>query len=457
MIRSCPRGFDLASEFVYTSSGFRTGRSEFGSVLYGPLGVRCLEVDSESKMGWGRRAAFLLVGGLALGAGAALGLAVAPLWWLLAAIGLVFCLLARDRSAPPKEPPQDIVSDGQEPICRSVVSETRGKERGPRIVAIGGGHGLETLLRGLKQHTDDLTAIVTVADDGGSSGILRRERGILPPGDLRRCIAALADAEPLMMQLFQYRFGRGAGLDGHVFGNLFITAMAEITGNFESAISEASRVLAVRGRILPSSLDNVVLCAEVRDPVDQPGTSLLVQGQSQIAKAKGTIERVYLEPSNAKGYPEAIRALLHADLIVLGPGSLYTSILPNLLVEDIRGAFAASEALKIYVCNVATQPGETDGYTVGAHVRALAEHLGDGFCHYVLANGNTTYALSPLSRSEMVAPIWEGIEGYEFVTADLADATLPWRHDSDKLALGVMRLYQRHDAALAFSASDQDQ
>lgn len=313
----------------------------------------------------------------------------------------------------------------------------------PSIVSLGGGHGLSTLLRGLKVHTTRLTAIVTVADDGGSSGVLRREMGILPPGDLRRCIAALAEVEPLMTQLLQYRFGQGAGLDGHAFGNLFIAAMAGITGDFESAISEASRVLAVRGRILPSSLDNIVLCAEISHP-DEPGPHL-VQGQSRIAKAGGTIERVFLQPGEAKGYPAAIRALLDADMIVLGPGSLYTSVLPNLLVPDIRYALKASPALKVYVCNVATQPGETDDYTVGDHVRALGEHLGAGFCDYVLANANTDFALPPNSGSIMVQPEFDSVGEYQqegrLVLEDLVDRALPWRHDSVKLSLALMRLY----------------
>ena len=324
------------------------------------------------------------------------------------------------------------------------IPHTGDRSQGSRVVALGGGHGLSTLLRGLKAHTSQLTAIVTVADDGGSSGLLRREMGMLPPGDLRRCIAALAEAEPLMTQLFQYRFGAGAGLDGHVFGNLFIAAMAGITGDFESAISEASRVLAVRGRILPSSLDNIVLCAEIRDPKDPGAGAHLVQGQSRIVGAGGAIERVFLQPSDAKGYPGAIQALLHADMIVLGPGSLYTSVLPNLLVPGIRDAFRASPALKVYVCNVATQPGETDDYTVGCHVRALGEHLGPGFCHYVLANANTDFTLPPSSGSKMVEPGCDHIDGCQLVLEDLVDRALPWRHDSVRLATALMHLRQGH-------------
>ena len=316
---------------------------------------------------------------------------------------------------------------------------------GPRIVALGGGHGLSTLLRGLKVRTDDLTAIVTVADDGGSSGVLREELGLLPPGDLRDCIVALAEAEPLMTQLLQYRFGRGTGLEGHAFGNLFIAALAEITGDFESAIAKASHVLAVRGRILPSTLENVRLCAEVRERGNPNADPFVVYGQSRIAKARGTIERVYLVPSNAKGYPEAIRAILHAEMIVLGPGSLYTSVLPNLLVADIRNALRASSALKVYVCNVATQPGETDDYTAEDHVRALCAHLGAGFCDCILVNSNTNFQLPPHSGSTMVRPYCAEANGYRVVLEDLVDREIPWRHDAHKLAEALLRLYGAHD------------
>ncbi len=323
------------------------------------------------------------------------------------------------------------------------------EERLPRIVAVGGGHGLSTLLRGLKNQPVQLTAIVTVADDGGSSGILRRETGMLPPGDARNCLVALAQAEPLMTQLFEYRFGHGAGLDGHAFGNLFIAAMAGIAGSFEGAIAQASRVLAVRGRILPSTLQNVTLCGEVRGGTHAPNADALttVYGESAITEADGVVERVYLQPDDAHGYPEAIRALLEADLIVLGPGSLFTSVLPNLLVPDIRAAITASAALKVFACNVATQPGETDGFSVGDHMRALATHLGSGFCHYVLANGNQDVELPAGSGSTLVGTDFCGGDGCELVLANVVDADLPWRHDADKLAAAIMRLYEAHKPA----------
>ena len=312
---------------------------------------------------------------------------------------------------------------------------------GLRVVALGGGHGLSTLLRGLKKHTSNLTAIVTVADDGGSSGVLRREMGLPPPGDLRNCITALAEAEPLMSQLFQYRFGRGTGLGGHAFGNLFIAALAAVTGDFAKAVSEAGRVLAVRGRILPSSLENIMLCAEVRGPANLDKDPHLVCGESSITKAGGLIERVFLQPSDVRGYPEATRAILNADMIAVGPGSLYTSVLPNLLISDIRNAVKASAALKVYVCNVATQPGETDGYDAADHVHALHEHLGPGFCDYVLANSTTDCQLPPGSGSAMVQPQFGTMDECQVMVEDLVDRDLPWRHDPSKVAGALMRLY----------------
>jgi len=317
------------------------------------------------------------------------------------------------------------------------------REGGVRIVAIGGGHGLSTLLRGLKGCAGELTAVVTVADDGGSSGVLRREMGMLPPGDLRDCIAALADAEPLMAQLFQYRFGRDSVLDGHSFGNLLIAAMTGITGDFESAVSAVGRVLAVRGRILPSCLASVTLCAEVRDRSEPDRDPYLLSGQSRITRASGRIERVWLQPDGVRGYPEAIRAILQADLIVLGPGSLYTSVIPNLLIGDIREAVRASRAVKVYVCNVATERDETAGFTAGDHLRVLHEHIGRGVCECMLANANTGFCLPEHSGSTMVAPDADGLEGCEVALADLVDRHLPWRHDPRRLAEALLDLYAR--------------
>jgi uncharacterized cofD-like protein len=327
-----------------------------------------------------------------------------------------------------------------------VLSTGRGSEEkeAPKVVAIGGGTGLSNLLRGLKAHTPFITAIVTVADDGGSSGRLRRELGMLPPGDFRNCIAALADDEALITQLFQYRFGQGNGLDGHCFGNLFITALAAVTGSFERAILEAGRVLAVQGRILPSTLEDVTLVADLRnEPVTGDASAGLtrVQGESAIPKTGQPIERVFLRPDNVRAYPEAVRALLEADLIIAGPGSLYTSVLPNLLVRDIRQAVAASRALRIYICNVATQPGETDGFDVGQHVAALQAHAGKKLFPWVLANNRLKVDATQHAQFEMVALRYDRGGGYRVIEEDLVDHNAPWRHDSQKLAAHIKALY----------------
>jgi uncharacterized cofD-like protein len=328
-----------------------------------------------------------------------------------------------------------------EPLVDTVYRHRR-RERGPKVVAIGGGTGLSTLLRGLKQYTSNISAIVTVADDGGSSGRLRRELGVLPPGDFRNCIAALAQSESLTTQLFQYRFAKGQGLDGHSFGNLFIAAMAAVTGSFESALVESSRVLAVQGRILPSTLQNVTLMADLREEED--GRLNRVTGESSITKTGGTIERVYLEPGDVRPYPEAIRAILDADMIVLGPGSLYTSIMPNLLVRDIVRAIRSNQALKLYVCNVATQHGETDGYSAADHVAAIQRCVGKGIMNVVLANDRQDVDLRAAGMPEGVGELVQPgeVQGARLVLADLIDVEHPWRHDSVKLARSVIDVYQ---------------
>lgn len=328
----------------------------------------------------------------------------------------------------------------------NAVYHFRQRERGPKIVAIGGGHGLAVLLRGLKEYTSNLTAIVTVADDGGSSGRLRRELGVLPPGDFRMCIAALADDEALITQLFQYRFpsvsttaGDNGGLNGHSFGNLFISAMAELTGSFERALVESGRVLAIRGRVLPSTLENVTLAADLA--VEPVGVSR-VTGESSITAAAGTVHRLYLLPEDAPAYPEAVRAILDADLVVAGPGSLFTSVLPNLLVPDIARAVAASPALRVYVCNVATQRGETEGFSVADHVKALEAHTNGRLFPIVLANDNLDVPFDAPHGVELVEPQIPSDAGYRLVTADLIDLQRPWRHDSAKLARALIQLLE---------------
>jgi uncharacterized cofD-like protein len=310
----------------------------------------------------------------------------------------------------------------------------RYQARGPKVVAIGGGTGLPVLLRGLKEHTSNLTAIVTVGDDGGSSGILRRELGVLPPGDVRNCIAALAEAEPLMTRLFQYRFNEGSGLEGHSFGNLFIVAMSGITGNFEEAVRETSRVLAVRGLILPSTLQHVTVHARTADGME-------ISGESNITLEGTRIQEVFLQPSNVQANPETIRAILEADIVVVGPGSLLTSVLPNLLVDGIRQALAISQATKVYVCNVATQHGETDEFSVSDHFETLVQHVGPGLFDYILANDNVQGPLPDAWHSEPVRVDTPLVDGARVITADVISEKNRYYHDSSKLATAIMRIY----------------
>ena len=342
----------------------------------------------------------------------------------------------------------------------------RRRDRGPQIVAIGGGTGLPGLLRGLTPFTSNMTAIVTVADDGGSSGRLRREMGLLPPGDFRNNLAALARDEALMTQVLQYRFGGQVpgtrdqvpgeeapslepgpwplepSLSGHAFGNLLLAALTGITGSFDEALLAAQRVLALRGQVLPSTLDNVTLVGEVVMP---DGTTQIVTGESAIPKAGGRVERVRLEPADARPYPPALRALFQADLIVLGPGSLYTSILPNLLLRDLAEALVHVRAPVVYVCNLATQPGETDGYSVADHVAALQRHLPAGCLDLVLANDNLSVPPETGGgQTQYVAPTPPA--GVRLITADLVDEARPWRHDSGKLGRVVMGLVEQGKA-----------
>lgn len=259
--------------------------------------------------------------------------------------------------------------------------------RGPKIVAIGGGTGLSTLLKGIKKITNNITAVVTVGDDGGSSGRLREEMGVLPPGDIRNCIAALADDEDLVTKLFQYRFKTGEGLEGHSFGNLFLSALCAITGDMVRAVKESSKVLSIRGRVLPSTLDDMRLIAEMED-----GT--IVRGESKIPEFEGKIKRLYTEPADCKALEDVIVAIDDAQLIIMGPGSLYTSVIPNLVIKEIAQAISRSKAKKIYVCNIMTQPGETDDYSVSDHLRKIIEHADvDNLIDAVLVNDTLPDAL----------------------------------------------------------------
>jgi uncharacterized cofD-like protein len=315
------------------------------------------------------------------------------------------------------------------------IYEYRLRQGGPRIVCIGGGTGMPAVLRGLKHYSANITAIVTVGDDGGSSGHLRREHGILPPGDFRNNIIALAEVEPLMARLFQYRFAEGSVLSGHAFGNLFVLAMTGVTGSFEHALRETSRVLAVQGVILPSTPQDVQICAEFADGSE-------VCGESRIPEIGKPIARLRIKPEHPAAQPEAVRAILEADLVVLGPGSLYTSVIPNLLVEGIAKALLQSDALKVYVCNVATQPGETDGYDVEAHVAAMVRHLPGQTnpIDVVVATRHPDRAAPPQPGVTLVFSTSPDAGAPLVVVEDVVRDDLPLRHDPDKLAAVLMRV-----------------
>ncbi|HSM26200.1 MAG TPA: YvcK family protein [Anaerolineaceae bacterium] len=317
------------------------------------------------------------------------------------------------------------------------VSYFQKLDKGKKIVVIGGGTGLSALLRGLKKYTANITAIVTVADDGGSSGEIRKKIGILPPGDIRNCLTALSNDEELTTQLFQYRFGEEIGLNGHSLGNLLITALTDITGSFEEAVAESGRVLAVQGKVLPSTLHDVRLVAQIH--LENEKKDIKVKGESEIPRTKGKVKRVWLEPNNPLAYPPTIQAILGADIIIIGPGSLYTSIIPNLLVPDISAAIRASRGLKFFVCNVATQPGETDGYSCGDHVKTIEKEIGKGLFDVVICNDNCNGRLP--EDIEFVC-LDNNLENeYPVYSANLSDSSIPWRHDSLKLATAILDLY----------------
>ena len=312
-------------------------------------------------------------------------------------------------------------------------------ERGPRIAVIGGGTGLSTMLHGLKEYTSNITAIVTVADDGGSSGRLRKDFNMLPPGDIRNCLVALADSEPLMGQLFQFRFEEGDGLKGHSFGNLFIAAMTKVAGSFDAAIKESSRVLAIRGSVVPSTLDKAVLIAEHADGHE-------TAGESNIPKANSPIKRISLRPANCRATAEAIDAIRKADAVVLGPGSLYTSIIPNLLIGNIYRELMASKAIKVYVCNVMTQKGETDGYKASDHLRAIISHTAPGIIDYCIVNtARISGDMLKKYEGEFSYPVAVDIENLKklkvrAVEAHIISAKDYVRHDSVKLAKIIVDL-----------------
>jgi len=337
-----------------------------------------------------------------------------------------------------------LMPDGGEDELWAAIANHRRLRRGPRIVVVGGGTGLSTLLRGLKTYSANITAVVTVADDGGSSGRLRQMMGGLPPGDIRNCLAALADEEKLLTELFQYRFATGEGLSGHSFGNLFLSAMNEITGDWEQAIAASSQVLAVRGTVLPSTLTDVSLWAELSD-------GRRIEGESQIGKARGRIVNIGCTPDCPPALPRAVEAIKAADYIVIGPGSLYTSIIPNLLVPEISEAIAQAQVPRVYICNIMTEPGETDDYTVSDHIRAI-----DRACNKRLFDAVLVQKRSP-SAAALARYRQEGatrveldrdtiIEaGRRIVIANVMQETEKGsiRHDPPRLAKVLMRWYSR--------------
>ncbi|MBX9258807.1 YvcK family protein [Desmonostoc muscorum CCALA 125] len=335
-------------------------------------------------------------------------------------------------------------SEGEEELIDVLLAHRR-LYRGPKIVVIGGGTGLSTLLRGLKTYSANITAIVTVADDGGSSGRLRQEFGVLPPGDIRNCLAALADEEKLLTELFQYRFRAGDGLTGHSFGNLFLTAMSDITGDLERGVAASSKVLAVRGQVLPATLSDVRLWAELAD-------GRRIEGESSIPKAGGKIVKIGCLPANPPAIPAAIKALKEADYIIIGPGSLYTSLIPNLLVPEIADAIAKTDVPRIYICNIMTQPGETEGYSVADHIRAIDDACGQRrLFDAVLVHKKSPSEQSLIRYAQQNShPVFLDREaviqlGRRIVPANVLyeDETGIIRHNPQKLARVLLRWYNR--------------
>jgi uncharacterized cofD-like protein len=337
-----------------------------------------------------------------------------------------------------------LIPDNKEELVDKLLAHRR-LNRGPKVVALGGGTGLSTLLRGLKSYSANITAVVTVADNGGSSGRLRKEMGGIPPGDIRNCLAALADQEKLITELFQYRFESGDGLAGHSFGNLFLSAMNQITNGWEQAIAASSEVLAVRGQVLPATLSEVNLWAELED-------GRKIEGESEISSAGGKIRRIGCSPANPPALPRVLEAIREADLIVLGPGSLYTSIIPNLLVPEIVAAIAERNVPKIYVCNIMSQRGETDGYTVSDHVKAIHQACGQRLFQTVLAQkkGPTPAVLVryahkysfpiPVDRKELIRI------GCRVILANVMDENVKLkhvRHSSPRLGRVIIRWFEK--------------
>jgi len=395
------------------------------------LAFFALDIYRDSSAGWVRKVLMTI------------SLSNYPRWlraMIYGIVGIVFLfigLLELNRSVlkPFLKPGQPLLD---------TLSTYRRRQKGPKIVALGGGTGLSSLLRGLKKHSHNLTAIVTVTDDGGSSGELRKNLGILPPGDIRNCLTALADDEEMLSHVFQYRFGERAGVNGHSLGNLFISALADITGSFEEAVAESGRVLAVKGRVLPATLHDVKLVAEINLPDE--GREINVVGESTIPKIDGKIEHIWLEPSNPLPFPPAVQAILNAELIIIGPGSLYTSVIPNLLVPGLADAIKSSRALKFFVCNVANQEGETIGYTWSDHIQAIEKHIEDLHFDIILCDSDSHLKMP--KGVEAVLPDPQLEEQHSVYFASIADAGNPWRHDPKRLAGVITDLYHERTGPL---------
>ena len=371
------------------------------------------------------------------------GVTIPPLWFelfliILGIILLIVGILKWFRSI------YEAVVPYNKKSLVDMVYDRRLLGQGFKIVAVGGGTGLSSLLRGLKKYTSNITAVVTVADDGGSSGRLREEIGILPPGDIRNCLVALADEENLMSSLFQYRFTDGESLGGHSFGNLFLAAMTEIAGDFDKAIKQSSKILAIKGKVLPATLCPVTLNAVMED-------GQIVEGESHISHDERKIEKVFAKPDVCLPSAGVLEAMAEADLIILGPGSLYTSVIPNLLVKGIVEAINKSRAISLYVCNVMTQPGETDGYTASDHLETLRKHAPGIQINYCLVNDEipspSILKKYKLEGADAVKADVIKIEemGSRPITASLISESNLVRHDSDKLAERIMRIFE--DAA----------
>jgi uncharacterized cofD-like protein len=419
-----------------------------------------------------KRWMLLSIGGLLLvSLGVAIWVKLTPIYWLMQTIGDGLELLAKFVPSYISGPIvitsglalllwgqnrtfgsiTEALMPGQDERLVDMLLNHRRVSRGTKIVAIGGGTGLSTLLRGLKHLSTNLTAVVTVADDGGSSGRLRREIGVLPPGDIRNCLSALADEEKLLTELFKYRFTAGDGLSGHSFGNLFLTAMSEITGDLEQAVAASSKVLAIKGEVLPATLSDVRLWAELID-------GRRIEGESNITEARGKIARIGCLPANPPALPRALMAIQEAEYIIIGPGSLYTSVIPNLLVPEITQAIAKRRVPSVYICNVMTQPGETDEYTVADHIRAI-DRICDGRRLFdavlVQRRPPTERALRRYSM-EGAAPVYLDYDevvqlGRRVIRADVMDEdpqTGYIRHNSERLARVLLRWYERESQEL---------